>query len=120
MPAGGRLTELVAEEVRALCARRQISQGTLGKVLGISAPQVSMRLRGLITFSVDELGILANYFGVSPAVLVGGIGGSPTPQGLPRLGSNQQPFGHSLNPLGYDPHPSLIVPHLVRPVMNAA
>jgi transcriptional regulator with XRE-family HTH domain len=43
---------------------------------------------------------------------------SPTPQGLPRLDSNQQPFGPRLNPLGYDLTPLRIVRQVVHPVTS--
>jgi transcriptional regulator with XRE-family HTH domain len=65
------LTEKVAAEVRALMGRYGVTQTALGGILGISQPQASARYHGKVAFKLDELGVLADYFGVSPAELLG-------------------------------------------------
>lgn len=77
-----RLTDRVADEVRANMARARMTQTELALVLGLTQSAVSKRLRGKIAFSVDELEKVADALGVHPAVLLGGIGGnSPSPTG---------------------------------------
>lgn len=61
--------------------RHRVSQTTLGQVLGFSQPQMSARLRGRIPFDVNEVGIIARHFGVSPATLLGGGEGDHGPHG---------------------------------------
>jgi hypothetical protein len=75
------LQELVAEEIRALMARKRVKQVDIARVLNVSQSQVSQRLNCNIDISVDELGLLADYFGVSPAALLGYAAGSPTGPG---------------------------------------
>jgi transcriptional regulator with XRE-family HTH domain len=59
------VSEGVAEELRALLARRQISGKQLAAHLGISQFAVSRRLRGETPFTVDELTAIAEFLGVS-------------------------------------------------------
>jgi transcriptional regulator with XRE-family HTH domain len=68
------LTLCVAEEVGVLAARHKrdgVNQAALARVLGISQSQVSKRMRGATPFTLAELGQLAWFFGVDPAVLLG-------------------------------------------------
>lgn len=58
------LTEHVATEVRAEMGRQRATQRQVGEILGISQPQVSARLRGEIAFNTQELGALAEAWGV--------------------------------------------------------
>ena len=60
-----------AEEVRALMARRRVSQEVLATVIGVTQTQVSKRLRGRIPFDVDEIELIADYFQVDPRDLLG-------------------------------------------------
>lgn len=57
-------TEAVAEEVRALLARRRVTHKTLEGVLGLSRPTLGKRLSGAAPFTVTELDKLAGYFDV--------------------------------------------------------
>lgn len=90
------LTELVAEEVRALKGRRSLSQQELAEVLGVNQGQVSARLRGKIPFTLQDVDRLADFFGVDPEYLMGNKS-APGPEGpgggsaLPRMDSNHQP-----------------------------
>lgn len=75
-----RLTDRVADEVRANMARARMTQTDLAVVLGLTQSAVSKRLRGKIAFSVDELEKISDALGVHPASLLGGIGvNSPSP-----------------------------------------
>jgi transcriptional regulator with XRE-family HTH domain len=76
-----RLTERVAAEVRALMGRYEVTQVQLTEVLGVSQTGVSKRLRGLTPFDVNEIGLLAEFFGVDPSELVGGTRVGPRPGG---------------------------------------
>jgi transcriptional regulator with XRE-family HTH domain len=58
------VTKLVADEVRALAARRRTTQVGLADVIGLSQAAVSRRLRGEIPFTVDELAKVATHFEV--------------------------------------------------------
>lgn len=78
--APSNLTERVAEEVRALMGRHHVTQMDLCAVLRVSQTGVSKRLRGVTPFDANEIGVLAGYFGVSPAELLG-IRVSPGPSG---------------------------------------
>ncbi len=89
-PAETSWTLLVAGNVRALMARRGVSQHQVADVLGLSQTAVSKRLRGVTPWDVNEMGTLAEAFGVPIAVLLEGG------DRLPRLDSNQQPAGFDL------------------------
>lgn len=68
-PTAARLR--AAGEVRAWKGRLRMSQAALGKLLGISQASVSARLTGAAAFTLDELDVLADYFGVDVADLMG-------------------------------------------------
>lgn len=65
------LDRRMAEEVRVLMLRRGAKQADLARVLGVNQGAISHRLTGRTIFTVRELGIIAEYFGVSPAALLG-------------------------------------------------
>lgn len=54
-PATGTLRALVAEEVRALLARKRISATALAKLIGVSQTYVWRRLSGETAFDLDDL-----------------------------------------------------------------
>lgn len=58
------LTDRVATEVRAEMGRQRASQRRVAEILRISQPQVSQRLRGVVAFNTEELGLLAAAWGV--------------------------------------------------------
>lgn len=62
----------VAAEVRAEMARQFRSQSELAAVLRVSQTAVSRRLKGEISFDVDELVRTADFLGVSIAQLLSG------------------------------------------------
>jgi transcriptional regulator with XRE-family HTH domain len=59
-----RPTSPVAANVRAEIARRGLRHADLAAALGISAPAMSRRLNGEMTFDVDELQTVADFLGV--------------------------------------------------------
>lgn len=65
------LTASVAEEIRALMARRSLQQADVAAALGRSQSYVSRALKGKGTFDVPDLGRLAALLGVSPSRLLG-------------------------------------------------
>ena len=76
------LTQRVAEEVRALMARRRISQEVAAQAIGRSQSYMSRRAKGEMPFDVTDLERLAKLLDV------------PVTQLLPRLDSNQEPAGY--------------------------
>lgn len=71
----------VAAEVRAWKGRRNVTQIQLARVLGISQPSISAKLSGKTPFDLDELDLLATFFDISPARLVGESDGGPPSDG---------------------------------------
>lgn len=72
----------VAEEVRALAARRQYSQTRIAHVLGCSQAAVSRMMRGEVPFDVVELDALAAEWDVPITAFFGNLGTSTTRQYL--------------------------------------
>ena len=96
-PTRRRTKDVVSQEVRAWAGRLGLRQRHLAEILGISQAQVSARLRGQVSWNLDELDLLATAFGVQPGEFM-----ATPPRGipagasgvLPRLDSNQQPAGY--------------------------
>lgn len=84
----GRLTERVAAEVRALMGRHNVTQTQLAEVLQVAQPAISKRLRGKTPFDANEIGVLAQFFNVNPAEL---LGERVTPRPGPDGGGAQSP-----------------------------
>jgi len=63
-PRGATLSERVAAEVRAHAGRTGANQAFLARLLDISQPQMSARMRGRMPFRLDELEVLAKAFGI--------------------------------------------------------
>lgn len=55
----------IGDNVRAELVRRRRSQDWLAEVLGVSQPQISKRLSGVIGFEARELVMTANALGCS-------------------------------------------------------
>ncbi len=66
----GKLRRGIAEEVRALLGRRDMSRSELGRRIGISQSAISRRVGGLEPFDVDELEAVASVLGVGVADLL--------------------------------------------------
>jgi transcriptional regulator with XRE-family HTH domain len=60
----------VAAEVRALLARRKLSQRHLARELGYTQPRINRRVNGDVPFAVDELYTIACVLGVEPRDLL--------------------------------------------------
>jgi transcriptional regulator with XRE-family HTH domain len=63
-PSASHTTRYAIEEIRALMGRRRVSQKELGTVLAMSQPTISARMRGEVTFNLDELEQIAAHFDV--------------------------------------------------------
>ncbi len=64
------LNAMVAEEIRALLARRRVKQSQLARHLGVSEQWVSVRLRGVQPIDLNDLARIAEFLGVYPADLL--------------------------------------------------
>lgn len=64
------LRERVAEEVRALLARRMMTGADLATAIGRSPMYVSRRIRGEVAFDLDDMERLAGVFGIDVADLL--------------------------------------------------
>jgi len=64
------LRERVAEEVRALLARKMMTGADLATAIGRSPMYVSRRLRGEVAFDLDDMERLADVFGVGVSDLL--------------------------------------------------
>lgn len=97
----------IASAVNAFVARAGISKSATAHEIGMSQSAFSRRTTGAEPFDADELGMLADYFGVTIIDLISGnvtaiapnAKKAPTPKGegrakLPELDSNQQPAGN--------------------------
>lgn len=60
-----------AEEIRALLARRRISQREFGAALNLSQSGVSRRLDGKTPFTLDELAAAADFLDVPVSAFFG-------------------------------------------------
>jgi len=63
-PAPGSLRAHVAAEIRAWRGRLGLSQAQLAAIIGVTQPAVSARLTGRQSFTLDELELLAERFGI--------------------------------------------------------
>jgi transcriptional regulator with XRE-family HTH domain len=65
-----RSRETIAEEIRALMARRQVSQTELAQAVGVSQATFSERIRGRKPFNLDQLDAIAEHLNVSVESIV--------------------------------------------------
>lgn len=94
------LSALVAEEIRALMARKRMSGRQLATQLAVSPSWVSYRLTGTQAIDLDDLALIANALSVSVLDLMppqaasrgaGGRSGTPT-QTIVRVDSSDHPM----------------------------
>ena len=93
-------------EIKAWLARKELRQADLASALGVNQGQVSQRLLGKISFSVEELMKISGYLDLSLGELIGlnllnEKGPDPRnenrgPSELLQLDLNQQPFDYPL------------------------
>lgn len=66
----GCLADVVAGNVRVEAGRVGVTQAQLARVIGLSRSAVSLRYRGLVPWSLDELEAAAGYINVPVAELL--------------------------------------------------
>src|SRR5699024_2500053 len=64
------VNERTGAEIRAWTARLGYTQGHGAKILGVAQTRVSARLRGKVTFGIDELAVRAQDYGISLGALL--------------------------------------------------
>ena len=64
------IDNVVARNLRAEMARRQVTHAQLGTVLGITGAAVSSRLKGRSSWPVRDLALVASVLGVDLSVLM--------------------------------------------------
>lgn len=69
MPIPDQINDVVAAEIRAHMARRQLRQSDLADLLGVAQPNVSKRLNGQTPFLAGEVAVIANWLGIDIADL---------------------------------------------------
>lgn len=67
-------TVVTGANIKAEMARRGVRQAALAAALGLSQPQVSARLRGVVPFNVNELHAVSEFLGVPVTTLLEGAG----------------------------------------------
>lgn len=67
------IDERLATEIRVALARQRLSQSDLARALGVSAPYVTRRMRGDLSWTVSELDRIAAWLGLSVADLLPGV-----------------------------------------------
>jgi transcriptional regulator with XRE-family HTH domain len=60
----------MAEEIRVLLARRQMTATELARLAGLKQPYISRRMTGEIAFDMDDLELIAPVLGVRVAELL--------------------------------------------------
>jgi len=70
MPKPDSLRLTLAGEVRAVMARRNVTQRDIADLLGLSQPSISERLRGQVPWTVEELVAVADHLDTSVAALL--------------------------------------------------
>jgi transcriptional regulator with XRE-family HTH domain len=66
----GSLSDAVAEEIRVLLTRRQMTQRELADKLGMSLQALNYRLTGTQELGVNEVASIAKILGVAPTDLM--------------------------------------------------
>jgi transcriptional regulator with XRE-family HTH domain len=82
-----RIDEAIARRLRGQLRELNITQTRLGELCGWGTSHVSRRLRGEVPFRTDELEMIRQTTQVNMFYVLTGT------LPLPRLDSNQQPFG---------------------------
>lgn len=96
--------EVIGERIHRLIWRQRRSQTEVANALGIAQSALSRKLRGDRGWDVNELYALAEILGVGITDLIpnerkprpGDYPGGASAAELPRLDSNQQPFGRRI------------------------
>lgn len=85
----------IAEEIRALLARRRMSASELARVIGVTQPYISRRLTGDTPLDVDDLAKIADALGVHisdllPRPMEGRLITTAAPRGGTGPGTNER------------------------------
>ncbi|MBE8528298.1 helix-turn-helix transcriptional regulator, partial [Amycolatopsis sp. H6(2020)] len=63
----------MTQEVKAWMGRRGVSARQLAAAIGLSNSPMSKRLRGDTAFTINDLGLIASYFGITLEQLLGEV-----------------------------------------------
>lgn len=63
-------SDRLRRNIKALLSWRELTQGALGPVLGLSQAGVSERMRGITDFRFSELELIAEFLGVELTALI--------------------------------------------------
>lgn len=107
------LTVRVAEEIRGLMGRRNISRVKLAEQLGQSRTYIGRRLSGETAFDLDDLEAIARVFGVPVAALMGVV---PMPSGSPPFPTRPRTPGSDSDLDTVTTHDSACAPASVIPL----
>ena len=91
----------VASEVKSWMGRRNLSARQLADEIGMAHSALSKRLRGVSAFTINDLGVIAMYLGITLGQLRGPVTDSPLTSGdaenpapaSPERGDNVRPVG---------------------------
>jgi predicted XRE-type DNA-binding protein len=64
MSASSHTSDTIISELRALMARRRVTQAQLAEVLGCAPQSITRRMKGEKSFTIDELDQIAAYLDV--------------------------------------------------------
>ena len=80
------LNDLVSAEIRSLCGRYRVPQGRIADAIGVTQSAVSKRLRGVTPWTLPEISLVAEVFGMSAIGLLTRAAHDETPHQLPDTG----------------------------------
>lgn len=89
--------QVVAAQVRAEMARRNMKQNDLARVLGISQQAVSPKYNGLRDYSLRDLWAISTWLEIPLAVLLGDLAQSTPQPPKPRSGVGVRPVAERGN-----------------------
>jgi len=112
------MRELIAEEIRALLGRRQLSASELARRMGVSQRYMSRRITGETALDVDDLEKIAAYLGVEVVALFPRTAGSSEGRLITTVGTERgrdQHLNEGKSALttrpGPNGHPKRTLPH---------
>lgn len=63
LPQTSGITKVIADTIRGLIDKENLSQTQVGAIIGKSQSYASLRIKGLAPWNVDEIDKLAKHFG---------------------------------------------------------
>ena len=76
------LQQIVSRNMRMALGYYNTDQKTLAKALGQASSSISLKMRGKLTWSLEDIEKASGFFNVKPEVLVAGHGFEPWTSGL--------------------------------------